>query len=126
MEWWFVEATGADPSAGAKLGKAYATAREGWPPRLTEVGAASADPVRAGLPGPLPDRPVDLASLRRRHHLRQLFARVAGGAMALVAARVALRAATAGQDERVCLRPGCTPKPWWRPGGVLDPNLLRR
>ena len=110
MEWWFVEATGADPSTGAELGKAYATAREGWPPRLAEVGAASADPVRAGLPGPLPDRPADLASLRRRHHLRQLFARFGGGAMALVAVRVALRAATAGRGRRASLRRGCKSK----------------
>ena len=91
MEWWFVEATDRDPTAGAELGKAYATARRPWPPRLTDVAEASADPVRLGLPEGLPARPADLPKLRRQHRARQVAARSGGLAMAVAAGWLAVR-----------------------------------
>ena len=87
MEWWFVEATDRDPTAGAQLGKAFTTDREAWPPRLVET-EASVDPARPGLPALLPERPADLAALRRSHRGRQVVARSAG--LALPLALVAL------------------------------------
>ena len=116
MEWWFVEATDRDPGAGAALGKAYDTERDAWPPRLAE-GAASADPVRAGLPGPLPDRPADLPKLRRRHRARQLVARSGGVGIALAVGWLTVRgrsgAPTRGRRRRThrSFRPG--PPPRW-------------
>ena len=82
MEWWFVEATDRDPAADAELAKAFVTSRDQWPPGLSEAGP-SPDPVRLGLPGPLPDRPADLPRLRRSHRGRQLVARTAGLAVPL-------------------------------------------
>lgn len=84
MEWWFVDSTADDPSGSAELAKAYTTERGEWPARLSEAGPASSDPVRSGLPEPLPDRPADLATLRRRHLARRVMTGSAGAAVALV------------------------------------------
>ena len=91
MAWWFVEATDQDPTAGAELGACFTSARSAWPPRLTKAEPAP-DPVRPGLPEPLPPRPDDLARLRRGHLVRQWTSRLAGvtvpvGALLLVWAR---------------------------------------
>jgi len=91
MEWWFVEAADPDPSAGAELGRAFTTSRDGWPPRLVEADGALPDPVRTGLAEPLPDRPADLPRLRRRHRARQLVARAGGSGMAVAAGWLAVR-----------------------------------
>jgi len=90
MEWWFVEATDRDPGAGAELGKVFVTHRRPWPPRLSDAGP-SPDPVRLGLPGPLPDRPADLPRLRRSHRGRQVVARSAGPALPLALAALLRR-----------------------------------
>ena len=84
MEWWFVDPTADDVSGSAQLAKAYITERGVWPPRLSEGGPASPDPVRSGLPEPLPDRPADLPTLRRRHRVRGVMTGSAGAAVALV------------------------------------------
>ena len=78
MSWWFVEPTAVDPAREAELGATYVTRHEAWPPRLEPVDRPPADPVRPGLPAPLPDRPADLEHLRRMHRLRQIGARTAG------------------------------------------------
>ena len=84
MEWWFVDPTADDASGSARLAKAYTTQRGVWPARLSEAGPASPDPVRSGLPEPLPDRPADLPRLRRRHRARGVMTGSAGAAVALL------------------------------------------
>lgn len=93
MSWWFVEATDADPAACARLGAAFVSRRAAWPPRLEPTDEPPADPVRLGLPAALPDRPVDLAGMRRSHLLRQAFARTTATLVpaALVAAGASRR-----------------------------------
>jgi alkaline phosphatase D len=87
-EWWFVEPTDADPAADAELAATFVTRYAAWPPQLEQLDAPPADPVRPGLPQPLPDRPDDLDRMRRSHRLRQTVARTTGGLVpaALVAA----------------------------------------
>jgi len=85
MSWWFVDATSADPAVETKFAAGYLTRRQPWPPRLESVAVPPADSSRPGLPQPLPDRPDDLAKLRRSHRMRQLVARTTG---ALVPAAV--------------------------------------
>ena len=77
MSWWFVEATAEDPAADAELGAAYRSRRASWPPRLEAVEPRP-DPVRPGLPEPLPPRPDDLPRLRRAHRLREVVSTGAG------------------------------------------------
>ena len=77
MSWWFVEATAEDPAADAELGASYRTSFAAWPPRLEEASPRP-DPVRPGLPEPLPPRPDDLARLRRGHLVREVVSRGTG------------------------------------------------
>lgn len=97
MSWWFVEATDQDPSAGAELGASFRTRRASWPPRLEEVSTElRPDPVRPGLPEPLPPRPDDLPRLRRGHLVREWTSRTVGvgvpmAALLAIGRRVAAR-----------------------------------
>ena len=77
MSWWFVEATAEDPTADAELGASFRSRRPSWPPRLEEVEPRP-DPIRPGLPEPLPPRPDDLARLRRGHLVREVVSRGTG------------------------------------------------
>ena len=92
MAWWFVEPTADDPAAEAELAAAYRTHRPSWPPRLESVAAEDVppDPVRTGLPAPLPDRPDDLAEMRRSHLLRMAFARTTGALLPIAVATAVL------------------------------------
>lgn len=80
MSWWFLEPTAEDPAKETELAASFATRRRLWPPRLEERGGEelAADPVRPGLPHPLPDRPGDLAKMRRSHLIRKTLARTIG------------------------------------------------
>jgi alkaline phosphatase D len=69
-EWWFVDAFGGDPSRTANLGAAFVTDRTDRPPRWSPA-SPTPDPVRPGLPEPLPHRPDDLGRLRRRRRGRR-------------------------------------------------------
>ncbi|MDQ3106657.1 MAG: alkaline phosphatase D family protein [Actinomycetota bacterium] len=90
MSWWFVEATDERPAETTKLAAAYASRFATWPPSLENVTTPLGDPVRPGLPEPLPGRPADLSKLRRTHQQRQLFARTLG-ALGPVAVLAGLR-----------------------------------
>ena len=78
MTWWFVEATAEDPGGEAELGASYRSDRTAWPPRLEEIAEPGPDPVRPGLPEPLPPRPDDVARLRRSHLVREVVSRSTG------------------------------------------------
>ncbi|HVF32728.1 MAG TPA: alkaline phosphatase D family protein [Acidimicrobiales bacterium] len=80
VSWWFLQATASDPAAEAWPAAAFRTGRSGWPPRLERVPAEDlpTDPVRPGLPDPLPPRPADLARMRRSHLVRTAAARGVG------------------------------------------------
>jgi phosphodiesterase/alkaline phosphatase D-like protein len=87
-EWWFVHPYHDDPAASAELAKAFVTRRADWPPRFEVSEERSDDPIRSGLPEPLPGRPDDLRSLRRRRRLRLVGE--TSGVVGLVAAPIAL------------------------------------
>jgi alkaline phosphatase D len=88
VEWWFVHPYHNDPAASAELARAFVTRRADWPPRFDASEDRSDDPVRPGLPEPLPGRPGDLGALRRRRRMRILAELTA--AVAFAAAPVAL------------------------------------
>ena len=69
-EWWFAHPYDEDPAATAELASAFVTERAAWPPSLDRREDAAEDPSRPGLPEPLPDRPGDLTSVRRRRMAR--------------------------------------------------------
>ena len=69
-EWWFVDAFGGDPSGTATPGAVFVTERADRPPRWAPA-SPTPDPVRPGLPEPLPPRPTDLRQLRRRRRGRR-------------------------------------------------------
>lgn len=92
-EWWFVHPYDQDPAATAELGARFVTARTPWPPSLRRQDEASGDPVRPGLPAPLPARPSDLPGLRRRRRVR-LTAEGTGLTTAVAAALVGTAAVT--------------------------------
>ncbi len=102
MEWWFVEPTDADPSAGQWLGAAWRTDRAAWPPGLTET-EATADPSRPASIEPPPPRPEDLDRLRRAPRRRVVLERSGLAALGVAAvARFAgsLRATGRGRGLR--------------------------
>ena len=71
--WWHVHPWADDPSGTASAPAAFRLRHDQWPPRFDEMAPATvagSDPVRPGLPAPLPDRPSDLSRLRRRRNLR--------------------------------------------------------
>ncbi len=76
-EWWFVHPYHDRPAASAELAAAFVTRRVDWPPRFDASEERRDDPVRPGLPDPLPERPADLGALRRRRRVR-IGAEVAG------------------------------------------------
>lgn len=69
-EWWFVDPYAKQPGRTAELAGAFVADRATWPPALVSRDDASSDPVRPGLPAPLPARPDDLVRIRRRRRLR--------------------------------------------------------
>jgi alkaline phosphatase D len=73
-QWWHVDPFASSPSEAARLAAAWAVEAAADPPALVAVDAAdlARDPVRAGLPAPLPPRPPDLAHLRRWRRRRRL------------------------------------------------------
>ena len=87
MAWWFVEATAEDPGGDAELGACFRSSRLAWPPKLEET-APRPDPMRPGLPEPLPPRPDDLSRLRRGHVVREVVS-VGTGVLVPAAALVA-------------------------------------
>lgn len=78
MSWWFVAPTSPNPAAETKYAAGFVSRRASWPPRLEAVEVPPADPIRPGLAQPLPDRPDDLAKMRRSHRVRQMVARTTG------------------------------------------------
>ncbi|MGD9798947.1 MAG: alkaline phosphatase, partial [Acidimicrobiia bacterium] len=68
--WWFAHPYDLDPTARTVPGAAFRSEHRWWPPRLEAVDPSMDDPVRPGLPRPLPGRPSDLSRLRRRRRLR--------------------------------------------------------
>jgi len=93
MAWWFLEPTAPAPARQAELAAAYASPRASWPPRLDPVAEEdlTPDPSRPGLPEPLPDRPTDLAKMRRSHLLRMTVARTLGAGVPAAVALAAWR-----------------------------------
>ncbi len=69
-EWWFVDAFAGDPAATAVLGASFGTDRAARPPHWAPASPVP-DPLRPGLPDPLPTRPSDLARLRWRRRSRR-------------------------------------------------------
>jgi alkaline phosphatase D len=69
-EWWFVHPYTDDPSGTSVAAAAMRTDRALWPPTFERVERGADDPVRPGLPEPLPPRPADLARLRARRWVR--------------------------------------------------------
>jgi len=68
--WWHVHPWAEDPTGSAQVGAALRTRRAEHPPRFAPVAPASRMPVRPSLLAPLPGRPDDLHSLRRRRNAR--------------------------------------------------------
>jgi alkaline phosphatase D len=93
VTWWHTDPWSDDPACEQTPAATLRTERAAWPPRFEPVPAPLDDPVRPGLPEPLPPRPDDLAPLRRRRN-----ARIAGEA---VAAAVAVVAAAVVMGRRV-------------------------
>ncbi len=93
-EWWFVDAFSGDPTGSAVCGAAFATGQADRPPRWGPA-SSTADPVRPGLPAPLPPRPTDLKQLRWRRRARRGLetALTAGVVAAPIAALLARRRA---------------------------------
>jgi len=91
-EWWFVDAFGGDPAGTAVAGAAFSTERLARPPRWIP-SSTTPDPVRPGLPAPLPPRPTDLRRMRWRRRTRRAFetALTAGVVVAPVGALLARR-----------------------------------
>ena len=85
--WWFVHPYDDDPASRALAAAAFRSERRAWPPHLEAVEPVTDDPIRTGLPEPLPDRPGDLARLRTRRRLR--LGAEAVGAIAALAGTVA-------------------------------------
>lgn len=85
--WWFVHPYDEDPAAGAELAASFTTAHRQWPPELRTSSTSDVDPVRPGLPDALPERPDDLAHIRRRRRAR-LTAKAAGAVAVLVGSAV--------------------------------------
>ena len=88
VEWWIAHPYHDRPAETAELAKAFVTRRAGWPPRFDPSEDRPQDPSRPGLPDPLPDRPDDLAALRRRRRVR-LVAELTGAAT-VIATPIAL------------------------------------
>jgi hypothetical protein len=98
VQWWHLDPFARSPSEEARFAAAFAVSAAADPPALEPVALRDlrADPVRPGLPSPLPPRPSDLDRLRRwrrRQVLRTAVRRGAkvGGAGAVAAGALVSR-----------------------------------
>ncbi|UDY34167.1 alkaline phosphatase D family protein [Dermatobacter hominis] len=87
--WWHLDPWADDPTATQEAAATFRSERRDWPPRLDPETTTAPDPVRPGLPDPLPPRPADLASLRRRRTAR-LAAEGGAAAVAMTACAAAI------------------------------------
>ncbi len=101
VEWWFVHPYHDEPAATAELATAFVTRRADWPPRFDSTEERIEDPVRPGLPVPLPGRPQDLTALRRRRRVR-LGAELAGAGVATAMAATPVALAVRALRRRRC------------------------
>lgn len=103
---WHVHPWAQDPTAASVGAASFRTHQAGWPPRFEPVpkpadDPRSADRVRPGLPEPLPGRPADLPTLRRRRAIRLTLELAVPAALAVAAlGALALRARRPGGGRR--------------------------